>query len=63
MLNKIKEWLAYPSSKTALISIAAAAGIVIDPTFIEYILSAAMAAIGIIDLIKSDVDVVSKKKK
>jgi hypothetical protein len=63
MLNKIKEWLSYPSSKTAIISIAGALGIAIEPTFIEYIVAAAMAIIGIVDLFKSDVDVVTKKKK
>ena len=62
MLNKIKEWLAYPSTKTAIVSIASAVGIAIEPAFVEYIVAAALAIIGVIDLIKSDVDVVKKKK-
>jgi hypothetical protein len=63
ILKKIKEYLTYPSTVKGLIFVAGLIGYNIQPEFLNQILAAVGSVIAIIEILYSDADVVTKKKK
>ena len=63
MLNKLLEYLKYPSTVKGLFTIIGLLGYTFAPAFQEQIAAACIAIVGVISTLLSDADVVTKKKK
>jgi hypothetical protein len=63
IISKIGEYLKYPSTSKGIIIVLGLIGVNIEPEFLNQILLAVGSIVAIIEVLFSDADVVSKKKK
>ena len=63
ILSKITEYLKYPSTIKGIVMVLGLIGYNIDPAFLDQIVLTIIAIVGVIEVLFSDSDVVTKKKK